>query len=126
MRKTPLTRKTPLKSSARLSRSGPVKSLNVEATKKRKARRREERRDPEWKAENKAAMQLAWERARRLCECGCGRAFEYDDVKGPGYPEFHHENYKRGRIRGRYLRRECHQRIEAIQFAHRNARRMVA
>lgn len=121
--------RTPLKrgSSARLSRSGPVKSINVEATKKRVKARKASRNDPEWRAENEAVMRAAWERAAGICECGCQRPMDVEgEPKWPGYPEFHHENYKKGRIRGRYLRRECHQRIEAIQFAHRNARRMVA
>lgn len=96
----------------------PLPKVNVEATKKRQARRAKARRSPE----NKAVMADAVARANGVCECGCHRSFDTSDgPKGVGAPEFHHTSYDPPR--GIMVRRECHHKIEMSQHPTRAARR---
>lgn len=116
MNRTPLVRKTPLKSKSwgfSDSPRTPLNPVNVRATAKRVARRAKDRHS----AENKEAKALAWARADGVCECGCGLEFDKTFPDSPDYPEAHHVKYTPPIIQ--YLRRGCHRRIEMMNFGHR-------
>lgn len=112
LKRTPLKRKTPFPHSTK-----PIRSVNPEATAKRKKRYAKALRS----IESKAARREAACRAHGICECGCNMPFTMADPRC-----FHHLRYTRlgHELPEDFmaLRKSCHERIEMRDFGYRHTR----